>query len=84
MKRVIGSLICQTSLAEVCIEANTKHRLGGVDFDAATRMPTSLTWYDWIGPRIKCLDDTTGSSLSEAGALTTALSPHYNNGLAYW
>ncbi|EER18470.1 hypothetical protein Pmar_PMAR005414 [Perkinsus marinus ATCC 50983] len=63
MKRVIGSLVCQTSLAEVCIEANTKHRLGGVDFDAATRMPTSLTWYDWIGPRIKCLDDTTAPTI---------------------
>ncbi|KAF4661640.1 hypothetical protein FOL46_005647 [Perkinsus olseni] len=46
-----------TTLADVCIEANTKHRLGGLDFDAATRMPTSLTWYDWIGPEIKCLDD---------------------------
>ncbi|KAF4728558.1 diacylglycerol pyrophosphate phosphatase, partial [Perkinsus olseni] len=46
-----------TTLADVCIEANTKHRLGGLDFDAPTRMPTSLTWYDWIGPEIKCLDD---------------------------
>ncbi|KAF4701879.1 diacylglycerol pyrophosphate phosphatase, partial [Perkinsus olseni] len=51
-----------TTLADVCIEANTKHRLGGLDFDAATRMPTSLTWYDWIGPEIKCLDDDDGDA----------------------
>ncbi|KAF4703959.1 diacylglycerol pyrophosphate phosphatase [Perkinsus olseni] len=25
-------------------------------------MPTSLTWYDWIGPEIKCLDDDDGDA----------------------
>ncbi|KAF4656530.1 hypothetical protein FOL47_008887 [Perkinsus chesapeaki] len=57
----------QKSLAEVCLEGNNKHRLAGLDFDAVTRMPTSLVWYDWIGPSIEPLDGSTTAPVTISG-----------------